>query len=85
MARYWYSLVVADGDPRLSSSYQLLQIKPTCVSGSQLCAIYSPEGSVFPRSPISLNLQTYIATALANGIPQPQNPPGSKIFVYLKS
>jgi len=87
MARYWYAYIVPDADPRLSSSYQLLKINngtPRCISGKELCAINAPEGGPFPLSPISQNLQDYIAAALANGVPQPESPDGSKIYVYLK-
>jgi hypothetical protein len=85
MARYWYSYVVTTADPRLSSSYQLIKPEfdpPTCTIGTILCAINSPEGGPFPFSPLSQNLQDYIAASLANGVPQ--SPPGSKLYVYLK-
>lgn len=88
MARYWYSYIKPTSDPRLSSSYQLLRTgvrTPRCTIGNVLCAINAPAGGPFPFSPISANLQAYIAAALANGVPQPELPFGSKIFVYLKS
>jgi len=86
MARRWYSYIVPDSDPRLSSNYQLIKHGfPTCISGTRLCAIYSPEGGPFPFSPISQNLQDYIAAALATGFAQPDFPDGSKFFVYLKN
>jgi len=87
MARYWYAYIIPGTDPRLSSSYQLLKINsgtPRCVSGTQLCAINAPEGGPFPFSPLSQNLQDYIAAALANGIAQPEFPEGSRLYVYLK-
>ena len=85
MARHWYAYIVPNSDPRLSSNYQLIKNGgPTCISGNQLCAIYSPEGGLFPFSPLSQNLQDYIAAALATGIAQPDFPEGSKFFVYLK-
>lgn len=86
MARYWYSYVVPNADPRLSSNYQLITNnggKPGCTEGGQLCAIYSVEGGPFPFSPLSSNLLGYIATALSTLQPQPDE--GSKFFVYLKS
>lgn len=88
MARYWYSHVVPSADPRLASSYQLLTINngiPRCLSGATMCAINAPAGGPFPFSPLSSNLLTYIAAALANGVPQPELPLGSKFYVYLKS
>ena len=85
MARYWYSYVVRSADPRLSSSYQLLKINPTCTTGPNLCAINSIEGGPFPFSPLSANLLDYIAAAIATGIPQPQMPFGSTYYVYMKS
>jgi len=86
MARYWYSYILPAGDPRLSSSYQLIRpgTGPNCTFGTFLCAVYSKGGGPFPLSPLSVNLQQYIASALANGIPQPSTPLGSKFFVYLK-
>lgn len=84
MARFWYSYVLPSADPRLSSSYQRINDTPRCTIGTRLCAIYSPSGGLAPFSPISLNLQTYIAAALVNGVPQPENPLGAKYYVYLK-
>jgi len=87
MARFWYAYVLPSGDPRLSSSYQLIRQNsgtPRCTLGTALCAIYSPAGGPFPLSPLSANLQEYIAAALVNGIPQPETPLGAKYFVYLK-
>lgn len=86
MSRYWYSYVIPSADPRLASSYQLLIPDggtPTCSVGTRLCAINSPEGGLFPFSPLSINLQSYIAAALANGVPQPEE--GSRFYVYLKN
>ena len=88
MARSWYSYVVPNGDPRLSSSYQRLVINsgtPKCFSGTRICAINAPFTGPFPFSPLSPNLLSYIAAALANGIPQPELPAGSRYYVYLKS
>lgn len=87
MARYWYAYVIPDADPRLASSYQLLVADngtPRCVTGTRLCAIKTPEGGLFPFSPLSINIQSYIAAALVNGVPQPESPPGSEYFVYMK-
>ena len=87
MARFWYAYIIPDADPRLASSYQLLKINngtPRCSTGTVLCAINAPEGGPFPFSPLSQNLQDYIAAALANGVPQPERPLGAKLFVYLK-
>jgi hypothetical protein len=85
--RYWYSYVVPSADPRLASSYQLIPetaSNPLCLLGTRLCAIKSPEGGLFPRSPLSINLQSYIAASLANGRPQPELPNNSNFYVYLK-
>ena len=85
MARYWYSYIVPTADPRLSSSYQLLkpEAAPRCTNGRILCAINSPAGGLFPFSPLSVNLQSYIAAALANGVAQPEV--ATKFYVYVKS
>ena len=86
MSRYWYSLVVGSGDPRLSSNYQLITNnngKPGCIFGSQICAIYAPAGGPFPFSPLSPNMMGYIATALSTLTPQPPGEVGR--YVYLKS
>lgn len=86
MARYWYSYVVPNADPRLASSYQKITNnggRPGCYQGPILCAIYAPSGGPFPFSPLSANLLGYIATALSTLQPQPQE--DGKLFVYLKS
>lgn len=86
MARYWYSYIIPTADPRLSSSYQLLiqdGVTPRCNAGTELCAINSPAGGLYPFSPLSLNLQTYIAAALVNGVAQPEG--GDRFYVYLKN
>ena len=88
MERFWYSYVIPDGDPRLSSSYHLLKINNgtlRCSTGTRLCAINAPEGGLAPFSPLSQNLQDYVAAALANGVPQPELPIGARLFVYLKN
>jgi hypothetical protein len=84
MARRWYSYVVPSSDPRLASSYQLMTAPPLCTVGPRLCAIYAEFSGLFPLSPISVNLQQYIATALANGTPQPLPGSGSRYYVYVK-
>jgi len=86
MARYWYSYVVPNGDPRLSSNYQLITNnggRPGCEEGSQMCAIFSRGGGPFPDSPLSANLMGYIATALSTLSPQPAE--DGRFYVYLKS
>lgn len=81
MARAWYAYI--GGDQTQPSSYQLVNVDPTCVNGATLCAIYSPAGGPNP-SFVSSRVQAYIANALVTRLAQPQSP-GAKKFVYLKN
>lgn len=87
MARFWYAYIIPTADPRLSSSYQRLNTNnasPRCSTGTVLCAVNATGGGSYPISPLSANLQSYIAAALVNNAPQPESPIGSKFYVYLK-
>lgn len=81
MARSWYSYV--GGNPQEPSSYFRASVKPGCITGTTICAIYAPNGDTNP-SPFSSNVQRYISDALINLTPQPSLPVGSKKYVYLK-
>lgn len=94
MSRYWYSYDPGMGASDVASSYSKILIgnfqpgKPTCLTGAQICAIYS-SGDVFsplPNDPLSINLLNYINAALASGgqVPQPSLA-GYKKYVYLRS
>lgn len=87
MSRYWYSYDPNAGPATVAGSYTRLSIKPTCTTGTVICAIYAPSGDENPSDPLSPNLRAYIAAGLASGghVPQPTDPPGSKKYVYLKS
>ena len=83
MARSWYNFVGGPtGDPRLSSDYSIITIKPSCLSGANLCVIYAPSGDISPITPLSINLLNYISNARVSGVPEPQFPTGAKKFVY---
>jgi len=80
MARTWYSYV--GGNELEPSSYFRSTIKPSCLTGPNICAIYAYNGDTNP-SAFSQRLQDYISNALINQTPQPSGP-GVKKFVYLK-
>ena len=81
MARIWYSYV--GGNALQPGSYFRTTTKPSCTTGTAICAIYSLNGDTNP-SPFSSNLQSYISNALTQLVPQPAVP-GAKKYVYLKS
>lgn len=73
------------GDPYHASSYRKVTQKPLFESGKYLCAIYTESGDIIPSSPLSANIQQYIANALVTGISQPPHyKKHTKAFVYLK-
>jgi len=65
-----------------------MTVKPTCTTGSNICAIYlyhpSAVGPVIAPSPLSANVQQYITDGLGSGVPQPEDPLLAKRYVYLK-
>jgi len=83
MNKHWYSYS-GYGDPTLAKNYTKSFGIPACVGGSYICAIYVHYNGLIPRSPLSANIQTYIANGLAQQVPQPQFPFGNKLFVYMK-
>lgn len=82
MARNWYAYN-GIGDPLLVSSYNLALSKPTCINGNILCAIYAFGFGPTPTY-ISVNMRFYIQNAQLTLITQPDLPPNSKKYVYLK-
>jgi len=86
MARCWYAFTGGTAsDPTLAGNYWKSIGKPGCVNGAFVCAIYAEGCGLTPISPLSVNLQTYIANALSDLVAEPQLPIGSQFFVYLKS
>lgn len=83
MRRCWYAYD-GIGDPFLASSYIIITVKPGCINGCTVCAIYVPACDVNPSSPLSQNMMVYIANLLATCIAQPSLPPGAKKYVYGK-
>jgi hypothetical protein len=83
MARAWYAYK-GSGDPCNRANYSLMTITPSCVNGSNLCAIYEYDGGAQP-SGISANICRYISNLLATGLAQPQVPINAKKYVYGKS
>jgi len=81
MPKAWY-VYIGPGSPLDANSYILSPIKPTCIVGWTICAIYAPSGGLFPDAPLSANLQRYIIADLVTGLPQPQG--GGRFFVYQK-
>ncbi|PWG80194.1 hypothetical protein DDR33_13455 [Pararcticibacter amylolyticus] len=82
MARTWYAYN-GIGLARDSGSYIYSPVPPLCTAGWDLCAVYAEYSGSLPAS-ISNNLRLYIAAGRVTGLPQPQTPPGSKKFVYMK-
>ncbi|SEB21641.1 hypothetical protein SAMN05443550_1213 [Pedobacter hartonius] len=87
MPRYWYNYVPgANPSPTLPANYRLSTIKPTCVTGSTICSVYSsvPTGAAAPTILPSLSnrLSNYITNGLSTNAAQPVT---GKFFVYLKS
>lgn len=86
--RCWYAwLPGTNPSPLLNTNWRRLSpgIKPTCVNGPVLCAIYAPACGINPTSPFSANLQQYIADGLVTSLAQPQMPAGSKFYLYMKA
>ena len=81
MARTWYSYN-GTGDPTLISSYNLSPVKPTCINGPRICAIYAYNGGPNPTV-LSARLRTYIMNVLASPVAQPETP-GAKRYLYSK-
>lgn len=79
MARYWYTYNGV-GDPLLCSSYNLSILKPSCINGCTVCAIYAT-GAASPTCPLSYNMRTYIAS-LQNYTCIAQPFLNGKIYVY---
>ena len=80
MARFWYSYNGV-GDPFLTTSYNQSLVKPTCINGPRICAIYSP-GATNPTSPLSTRLRTYISNIFVALTAQPES--NVKKYVYAR-
>lgn len=77
----WYSYNGV-GDPTATTSYRLMSVKPTCVTGSvRVCAIYLDDTTAVP-SDIETTVLAYIANAQGTQTSQPGG--GAKRFVYVK-
>lgn len=76
----WYSYIGV-GDPTVASSYRLTSLKPTCLTGVEVCVIYLNQSSSIPSA--FNGVTVYIANALATQIPQPTGIL-VKPFVYLR-
>lgn len=83
MSRSWYAFIGGE-DPIDYSRYIKVTVKPHCLCGDKVCAIYASGEGVNPTSPLSENMQTYIKAALLNGSLQPEKPSNAKKYVYLK-
>lgn len=90
MARAWYAYTNTGSDPLHAGSYRLVTVSPSCINGSQVCAINAyyvgsaPAIGSSPISPLTKNLQEYISNVLVSFIAQPRIPEGAKAYVYLK-
>lgn len=83
MARSWY-VYDGMGSPFLNSSYNLTFIKPACINGCKVCAIYAAGTGPAPTT-ISGNIRTYIINMMTSTVAQPADPTGVKIFLYGKN
>jgi len=66
--KHWY--VYLHGHPFNTESYQLVNLKPRCSNGKNLCAIYA-DGYEDQPFEFSNKLKMHIANALAIGEAQP--------------
>jgi len=82
MARSWFSY---DGSGSTTSvdNYIYSPATPTCLNGRRICAVYGVNNGTQKPAAFSTNLQNYIATATATGVPQPALPASAKKYVYL--
>ena len=80
MAISWYSY---NGicDPLLISSYNLASLKPACINGSNICAVYAYNGGPNPTV-LSARLRTYIANVQLSPTAQPDGTANFKKYVY---
>lgn len=67
-----------------ASNYHRITVTPTCLCGDKICAVYADSNGHQPVNPLSTNLQSYITEALLTGQLQPEQPYGSKKYVYLR-
>lgn len=82
MAKSWYFFFGEDyNNPE---SYIRLPGKHVCLCGDKLCAIYAEGINQRPNAPLSANIQRYIKLAIATRQLQPEFPPLSRKYVYLK-
>ncbi len=84
LKRRWYTFIPGD-DPELATSYIYSPATPTCLTGSVLCSIYAVFTGTNPINFFTPNMESYIVAALTTGVPQPQNPPFQKFYVYMKN
>ncbi|MBB5621561.1 hypothetical protein HDE69_002622 [Pedobacter cryoconitis] len=82
MARCWYAYNGV-GDIIVLASYNLAVVKPSCINGPRICAIYAPNCGPVP-SILSTNMRNYIANAEILLVSQPDSTPGIKKYVYCK-
>ncbi|MBB5637831.1 hypothetical protein HDF26_000840 [Pedobacter cryoconitis] len=83
MARAWYAYI-GTGSPFLAANYFKATVKPACINGTNICAIYAYNGDLSPQAPLSIRLQGYISNALLSNLAQPQDSGSVKKYVYLK-
>jgi hypothetical protein len=80
----WY-VYDGSGDIYHAASYRRITNKPNSVTGKYINVIYASSGNISPTSPLSVNIQQYIADALSSGLAQPPKfKKHVKYFVYLK-
>lgn len=82
MSRAWYVYKRGNADITLPESYIYSSVKPTCLNGRIICAIYAIYAGQNPAT-ISNNLQTYAGNGQSSGLAQPSSPLGAKKYVYL--
>lgn len=83
MARSWYAYNGV-GDPLLPASYNIAYIKPNCVNGGGICAIYANGVGLNPIS-LSTNMRNYIAQVQLSLVARPDFSTGVKKYVYGKA
>lgn len=85
MERAWYAYMGGpDADYKDVGNYFKLTVKPNCLCGVEICAIYVPDNGHQPAHPLSSNIKNYINQALLTTQMQPEKPYCAKKYIYLR-
>lgn len=83
MANSWYLYLGQGKDPLVPASYRRITVKPPCLDGIDVCAVYLlGQTATTPSTPFTINILQYISNGLNTLSAQP-NGGAVKHFVYL--